>query len=143
MGIACPPSFFSVTLQWAFQKLFQKSVPKHLLQILGCFLYSLYAIFNAHYRQNLLADDNAYHMSESWVDHFRSVLSSTSDKITFNQIQLATFHGHSAAIRKLVVLDNENSFISGSQDKTIKLWSIKNTEEYSTAQVRKNSVLHL
>ncbi|KAI1729076.1 beige/BEACH domain-containing protein [Ditylenchus destructor] len=80
------------------------------------------------------SDDNCYHMTESWIDHLRSVLSSTSDNISFNQIQIANYQGHTAAIRKILVLDNENSFITGSHDKTIKLWSIKSTEEYSTAQ---------
>ncbi|KAI1721485.1 beige/BEACH domain-containing protein [Ditylenchus destructor] len=79
-------------------------------------------------------DDNSYHMTESWINHLRSVLSSTSDNISFNQIQIANYQGHTAAIRKILVLDNENSFITGSHDKTIKLWSIKSTEEYSTAQ---------
>lgn len=38
------------------------------------------------------------------------------------QIRLQTFSGHSAGVRYLHVLDNENSFLSGSRDKTVKVF---------------------
>jgi WD repeat-containing protein 81 len=81
-----------------------------------------------------MTEESVLHLTESWCDRFRAVLSATSDSLTFDQIQLVTFNGHTSSIRKICALDNENSFITGSQDKTVKLWSIKTIEEVSTCQ---------
>jgi WD repeat-containing protein 81 len=37
------------------------------------------------------------------------------------QIRLQTFTGHGAGVRSIHVLDNENSFLTGSRDKTVKV----------------------
>uniref|UniRef100_A0A7E4UU69 BEACH domain-containing protein n=1 Tax=Panagrellus redivivus TaxID=6233 RepID=A0A7E4UU69_PANRE len=80
-------------------------------------------------------DDNQTHLQGTWVDHFRGILTAFSPFVAFDQIQLSSFIGHSSAIKKTYVMENENSFISASADKTIKLWSLKNFSEVCTAQM--------
>ena len=45
------------------------------------------------------------------------------------QLKLLTFAGHSGPIRQIEVMENENSFLSTSSDKTIRLWSLRNAGE--------------
>ncbi|KAK5979126.1 hypothetical protein GCK32_016797, partial [Trichostrongylus colubriformis] len=54
--------------------------------------------------------------------------------LRFDHLTLCTFNGHSSSVRRIASLSNENSFISASSDKTVKLWSIK--PEYDTVEAQ-------
>ncbi|PIO71009.1 WD domain, G-beta repeat protein, partial [Teladorsagia circumcincta] len=54
--------------------------------------------------------------------------------LRFDHLTLCTFNGHSSSVRRIASLSNENSFISASADKTVKLWSIK--PEYDTVEAQ-------
>ena len=47
-------------------------------------------------------------------------------KFDFKQIKLQNFVGHAGAVRSIYVLNNENSFLTASKDKTVKLYSLRN-----------------
>ncbi|ULT99797.1 hypothetical protein L5515_003679 [Caenorhabditis briggsae] len=47
------------------------------------------------------------------------------DNYRFDHLSLCNFTGHQERIRRLAAISNENSFVSASSDKTVKLWSIK------------------
>ncbi|KAI6184728.1 hypothetical protein M3Y97_00627400 [Aphelenchoides bicaudatus] len=68
-----------------------------------------------------MTEESILHLADNWVDRFRATISATTDALSFDQIQLVTFNGHTAAIRRICALDNENSFITACQDKTVKL----------------------
>ncbi|XP_077992246.1 WD repeat-containing protein 81-like [Glandiceps talaboti] len=53
-------------------------------------------------------------------------LSNQSTSFDIHQIKLTTYPGHTNSVRSLCILDNETSFMSGSKDKTVKLWSLHN-----------------
>ena len=67
------------------------------------------------------------YLTENWLAYWESEIQSTTQStLDFKQINLLTLSGHTSAVRCLLSLDNEASIISGSKDKTVKLWTIKN-----------------
>uniref|UniRef100_A0A670K4U4 WD repeat domain 81 n=1 Tax=Podarcis muralis TaxID=64176 RepID=A0A670K4U4_PODMU len=71
---------------------------------------------------------SAHHLCGNWLAYWQYEIgvSQHDARFHFHQIKLQSFVGHAGAIKCLAPLGGEDFFLSGSKDKTVRLWPLYN-----------------
>lgn len=72
---------------------------------------------------------SAHGLSGNWLAYWQYEIgvSQQDAHFRFHQIRLQSFPGHSGAIKCVVPLSSEDFFLSGSKDRTVRLWPLYNS----------------
>ncbi|XP_054758829.2 WD repeat-containing protein 81-like [Lytechinus pictus] len=70
----------------------------------------------------------------TWLSYWEQYLAreDKDNSMHFCQIKLQTFTGHTNGVKALCMMPNENTFLSASKDKTVKIWSLRNSGDGSS-----------
>eukprot|EP00057_Strongylocentrotus_purpuratus_P006401 XP_011660875.1 PREDICTED: WD repeat-containing protein 81 [Strongylocentrotus purpuratus] len=73
-------------------------------------------------------------MKGTWLSYWDQYLAREDhdNSMHFFQIKLQTFTGHTSGVKALCMMPNENTFLSASKDKTVKIWSLRNSGDGSS-----------
>ncbi|UJR33618.1 hypothetical protein I4U23_021053 [Adineta vaga] len=77
--------------------------------------------------------DESRFLRKNWLSYWEyEVGRSENAMLSFKQIHLQSFVGHTNAVRSLCVLDDESTFISGGRDQKVLVWKVENQNDNAT-----------